>query len=283
MQWSGRALRSPSARSWMGKNTRPYNPSPRRISRWVATNTWIPQPNRANDLSYRCQGEGSCMHGHLDHKSASHDEYVLQAFIGPVQDPMRGQSIPIRSGRPLSPFEWFRTRNTDYLSNRIRQQYAFASQAHLHGYDPKEAIIELSPREGEYSLRPNDILDVIAREGSSIALVLFSGIQYYTGQWFPMESITRAAKEQVSICLAMSPPWLHVVRKQGCICGWDLAHAIGNVPLSLHDWDADFAVWCTYKYLNSGPGGIGGLYIHEKWDDKKTQYVQSNKPDLGVM
>ena len=171
----------------------------------------------------------------------------------------------------------------DCLSNHIRQQYAFASQAHLHGYDPKEAIIELSPREGEYSLRPNDILDLIAREGSSIALVLFSGIQYYTGQWFPMESITRAAKEQVSICLPMSSPWLHVVWKQGCICGWDLAHAIGNVPLSLHDWDADFAVWCTYKYLNSGPGGIGGLYIHEKWDDKKTQYVQSNKPVLRVM
>jgi kynureninase len=141
-------------------------------------------------------------------------------------------------------------------------QYAFASQAALHGHDPKEAIIELSPREGEFSLRPDDILDVIARDGSSIALVLFSGVQYYTGQWFPMESITRAAK------------------KQGCICGWDLAHAIGNVPLSLHDWEVDFAVWCTYKYLNSGPGGIGGLYIHEKWDDKKTQYasIQEFRP-----
>jgi hypothetical protein len=61
--------------------------------------------------------------------------------------------------------------------------------------------------------------------------------------------------------------------EQGCICGWDLAHAIGNVPLSLHDWDIDFAVWCTYKYLNSGPGGIGGLYIHDKWNDRQTQYV----------
>ncbi|KAI0040486.1 kynureninase [Auriscalpium vulgare] len=130
-------------------------------------------------------------------------------------------------------------------------QYAFTSQALLHGLDPKDAIIELSPRPGEFTLREEDILQVIAQQGPSIALVIFSGVQYYTGQWFPMQSITRAAKAQ------------------GCICGWDLAHAIGNVPLSLHDWDADWAVWCSYKYLNSGPGGIAGLYVHEKWADRE--------------
>ncbi|KAI5122068.1 hypothetical protein M0805_006051 [Coniferiporia weirii] len=128
-------------------------------------------------------------------------------------------------------------------------QYAFASQAELHGLDPSTAILALSPRPGEYTLREEDILQTIAREGSTIALVLFSGVQYYTGQWFPMENITKAAKAH------------------GCICGWDLAHAVGNVPLRLHDWDVDFAVWCSYKYLNAGPGAIAGLFMHEKWAD----------------
>lgn len=135
-------------------------------------------------------------------------------------------------------------------------QYAFASQTRLHGYDPKEAVIELAPREGEFYLREEDILSSIQEHGSSIALVLFSGIQYYTGQWFPMEKITKAAHDA------------------GAICGWDLAHAIGNVPMKLHDWDADFAVWCTYKYLNSGPGGIAGLFVHDKWTEKiQTNYA----------
>ncbi|KAG5653964.1 hypothetical protein H0H81_008832 [Sphagnurus paluster] len=128
-------------------------------------------------------------------------------------------------------------------------QYAFASQVRAHGLDPSTAILEVFPREGEYSLREEDIMEIIAKEGSSIALVLFSGVQYYTGQLFPMQNITQKAKEQ------------------GCICGWDLAHAVGNVPLSLHDWDVDFAVWCTYKYLNSGPGGIAGIFMHEKWNN----------------
>ncbi|KZP24787.1 kynureninase [Athelia psychrophila] len=131
-------------------------------------------------------------------------------------------------------------------------QYVFASHSNLHGRDPAEAVIELSPRAGEYFLRSEDILAVIAEQGPSIALVILSGVQYYTGQWFPMQAITRATKAA------------------GAICGWDLAHAVGNVPLSLHDWDVDFAVWCTYKYLNSGPGGIAGLYIHEKWDAQQT-------------
>ncbi|KDQ18109.1 hypothetical protein BOTBODRAFT_155174 [Botryobasidium botryosum FD-172 SS1] len=130
-------------------------------------------------------------------------------------------------------------------------QYAFASQVRMHGYDPKEAIIEVSPRPGEFALREEDILSVIARQGPEIALVLFGGVQYYTGQLFPIETVTHAAQAQ------------------GCICGWDLAHAVGNVPLRLHEWGVDFAVWCTYKYLNSGPGGIAGLFVHEKWHEKE--------------
>ncbi|KAF8350789.1 kynureninase [Amanita rubescens] len=128
-------------------------------------------------------------------------------------------------------------------------QYVFASQALAHGFDPATAVLEVSPREGEATLREEDILDIINKEGETIALVLFSGVQYYTGQYFPIKSITQAAIAQ------------------GCICGWDLAHAVGNVPLSLHDWGVDFAVWCSYKYLNSGPGGIAGIFIHEKWND----------------
>ncbi|OBZ75336.1 Kynureninase [Grifola frondosa] len=129
-------------------------------------------------------------------------------------------------------------------------QYAFASQVAAHGYDPADAIIALEPRAGEYTLRTEDILGTLARDGAQIALVLFSGCQFYTGQVFPMREITAAA------------------RAQGCMCGWDLAHAIGNVPLALHDWGADFAVWCSYKYLNAGPGAIGGLFVHERWADE---------------
>jgi kynureninase len=129
-------------------------------------------------------------------------------------------------------------------------KYAFASQAASHGFEPADAIIALAPRDGEYTLRLEDILVTLEREGSTIALVIFSGVQYYTGQLFPIQSITQKAKEL------------------GCMCGWDLAHAVGNVPLSLHDWDVDFAVFCTYKYLNSSPGGIGGLFIHNKWDNE---------------
>ncbi|TFK84620.1 kynureninase [Polyporus arcularius HHB13444] len=132
-------------------------------------------------------------------------------------------------------------------------QYAFATSVSARGYDPDDAVIALSPRPGEHILRTEDILDTIRREGSSIALVLFAGVQFYTGQFFAIQEITAAA------------------RAQGCKCGWDLAHAVGNVPLSLHDWDVDFAVWCTYKYLNSGPGGIGGLFVHSRWADLPIQ------------
>ena len=125
-------------------------------------------------------------------------------------------------------------------------QYAFESQVKLHGFNPDEAIIEVKPREGEYSIRTEDIIATIEKHSSSIALVLFSGVNYYTGQVFDMPSITKAA---------------HNI---GAYCGFDLAHAAGNIELHLHDWNVDFACWCSYKYLNSGPGGVAGAYIHQK-------------------
>jgi len=123
--------------------------------------------------------------------------------------------------------------------------YAVESQIRFHGFDPATSMIEISPRSGEFVLRNEDILRIINEEGDKIALVMFSGLQYYTGQWFEMHKITEAA------------------HKKGCIVGWDLAHAVGNVPLQLHDWDVDFACWCSYKYLNAGPGAIGGCFVHE--------------------
>ena len=125
-------------------------------------------------------------------------------------------------------------------------QYAFETQAKYHGYEPSKTIIEVSPRDGEYHLRTEDIISAINKHGDSVAVVLFGGVNYYTGQYFDLEAITKAA---------------HGV---GAYAGFDLAHAAGNVELNLHDWQADFACWCSYKYLNSGPGGVAGVYIHEK-------------------
>ena len=125
-------------------------------------------------------------------------------------------------------------------------RYAVASQARFHGLDPDEAVIELQPRPGEDCLRQEDIEALLEREGDQIALVLFGGVNYYTGQAFDMEAITRAG------------------HAAGCVVGFDLAHAAGNLELALHDWGADFAAWCSYKYMNSGPGGISGLFVHER-------------------
>ncbi|RZK67628.1 MAG: kynureninase [Pedobacter sp.] len=125
-------------------------------------------------------------------------------------------------------------------------QYAIESQVKFHGFDPNDAIIEVFPREGEDTLRTEDILAKITENGEEIALVLFGGINYYTGQWYNMEAVTKTG---------------HNV---GAIVGWDLAHAAGNVPVKLHDWGVDFACWCSYKYQNSGPGGISGIFVHEK-------------------
>jgi kynureninase len=125
--------------------------------------------------------------------------------------------------------------------------YAFESQARVHGFDPAEALVRLSPGKGKHTIDTADVAEVLGREGESIALVLLPGVQYYTGQAFEIEAITRLA------------------RAKGCVVGFDLAHAAGNLVLKIHDWNVDFAVWCTYKYLNSGPGSVGGCFVHERY------------------
>jgi kynureninase len=125
-------------------------------------------------------------------------------------------------------------------------QYAVETQVRHHGFDPADAIVEVAPRAGEHTLRPEDINAAIRTHGQSVALVMFGGVNYYTGQFFDLPGIVREA------------------RAVGAQVGFDLAHAVGNLPLSLHNWDVDFACWCSYKYLNAGPGGPAGIFIHEK-------------------
>ena len=125
-------------------------------------------------------------------------------------------------------------------------QYALESQVLLHGLKSEETIIEVSPRENEHTIRTEDILSIIQQHADSIAIVLFGGVNYYSGQVFDMKAITQEA------------------HRAGAYCGFDLAHAAGNISLHLHDWNVDFACWCSYKYLNSGPGGVAGVFIHEK-------------------
>jgi len=128
-------------------------------------------------------------------------------------------------------------------------QYAIESQLRFHGLDPDDCLIELAPRDGETTLRNDDIIETIDREGDSIALVLLGGVNYYTGQAFDMREITGAG------------------HRVGAAVGFDLAHAAGNIELKLHDWGVDFAVWCSYKYLNGGPGAVGGAFVHERHAD----------------
>ena len=130
-------------------------------------------------------------------------------------------------------------------------QYMFQSQVKFHGYDPKDAIVEIKRREGEANIRIEDILAKIDEVGSELALVLIGGVNYYTGQVFDMKTITAAGQ------------------KHGAYVGWDLAHAAGNIKLELHDWNVDFAAWCSYKYMNSGPGNASGFFVHEKHHNDK--------------
>ncbi|MDX1754307.1 MAG: kynureninase, partial [Salinimicrobium sediminis] len=130
-------------------------------------------------------------------------------------------------------------------------QYMIASQVRFHGLDPKDVIVEVKKREGEHHFRTEDILAKIREVGEECALVLMGGVNYYNGQVLDMQTITKAGKEA------------------GAFVGWDLAHAAGNVELKLHEWDVDFAAWCSYKYMNSGPGNASGCFVHEKYHDKK--------------
>ena len=130
-------------------------------------------------------------------------------------------------------------------------QYMFQSQVKFHGFDPKDAIVEIKRREGEANIRLEDILAKIDEVGNELALVLIGGVNYYTGQVFDMKTITVAGQ------------------KHGAYVGWDLAHAAGNIKLELHDWNVDFAAWCSYKYMNSGPGNASGFFVHEKHHNDK--------------
>ena len=133
-------------------------------------------------------------------------------------------------------------------------QYAVENQVKFHGFDANDAIIELIPRDGENCIRTEDILSVIEQNKNEIALIMIGGVNYYTGQLFDMQKITAFAKN-------CSPE---------IMVGYDLAHAAGNVNLQLHDWQVDFATWCSYKYLNSGPGGTSGVFVHEKHAENNT-------------
>ncbi|KDN44717.1 kynureninase [Tilletiaria anomala UBC 951] len=140
--------------------------------------------------------------------------------------------------------------------------YALDSIVRLSGFDPATSLVPLAPREqeGELTLRTEDVLREVERLGQEgeTAIIMLAGIQYYTGQWFEMKKITEKAKQY------------------DIIVGWDLAHAFANVPLALHDWGVDFAIWCTYKYGSSGPGGIAGLFVHERWHS--LSYEQLSRP-----
>lgn len=125
-------------------------------------------------------------------------------------------------------------------------RYAVETHLRFRGYDPDDAMIEVGPANGEFA-SPEDIIEALRAHGSSIALVMISGVHFYNGSRADMETITRVGHEV------------------GAVVGFDLAHAVGNVELKLHDWDVDFAVWCSYKYLNSGPGAVGGLFVHERF------------------
>ncbi len=125
-------------------------------------------------------------------------------------------------------------------------RYAVVSQIRYHGYDPAHSLLEIGPRDGEHLLRLDDIAALLEQQGESIATMMLPGVQYLSGQRLPMREITTLA------------------HAQGCEVGFDLAHAIGNAPLELHAWDVDFAVWCSYKYLNGSPGAIGGCFVHER-------------------
>lgn len=125
-------------------------------------------------------------------------------------------------------------------------KYAVESQLRHHGFDDKEGLVLWKPRQGEELLRYEDLESILETQGNEIALLLIGGVNYYTGQFFDLKRIANLA------------------RKYGCMIGFDCAHGAGNVPLNLHDSGADFAVWCTYKYLNSGPGSLAGCFVHER-------------------
>lgn len=154
--------------------------------------------------------------------------------------------------------------------------YAARSQTSLHRFDPDDAIIYVRPRDGEHAIRPGDIESILEDHGDMISLVLLAGVNFFTGQYYDLSRLSDRA------------------HRQGCTVGLDLAHAAGNVPLSLHEWNVDFAVWCSYKYLNSGPGAVAGCFVHQRhgqnpdlprlagwWgNDPKTRFLMHLQPEF---
>jgi len=201
--------------------------------------------------------ELSAVEGHFKHDKGrpwlTTDEYVLEQMShlvgGEKEEVVIMNSLSLNLHLMMVPF--YRPTNERYkiiieAKAFPSDLYAVQCQIKFHGFNPEDALLQIKPREGEFALRTEDILKFIEDEGDSVALILLAGVQYYTGQFFEMEKITA------------------IGQKKGCKVGWDLAHAVGNVILKLHDWNVDFACWCTYKYLNSGPGNIGGAFIHSK-------------------
>ncbi|XP_039351051.1 kynureninase isoform X4 [Mauremys reevesii] len=171
------------------------------------------------------------VHGHFSgkHPWALGDECIVELMADIVG--ARKEEVALMNGLTV---------------NLHLQMYAVESQLQLHGLDVEKCMLMIQPRKEEETLRIEDILDIIEKEGDSVAVILLSGVQYYTGQLFDIPRITKAGQEK------------------GCYVGFDLAHAAGNIELHLHEWGVDFACWCSYKYLNSGAGGLAGAYIHEK-------------------
>ncbi|XP_077578932.1 kynureninase [Stigmatopora nigra] len=195
------------------------------------------------------------VHGHMDgSRPWAWAENNLEELMGRVVG-AQPEEVALMNGLTvnlhllmLSFYQPTATRHKIILEDKAfpSDQYAVESQIRLRGFDPEESMLLLKPRTGEETLRTEDILDMIEKESASVALVMLSGVQYFTGQLFNMAAITKAAQNK------------------GCMVGFDLAHAVGNVDLKLHEWGVDFACWCSYKYLNSGCGGIAGAFIHEK-------------------
>jgi kynureninase len=189
-----------------------------------ARNPWLPYHRRLTDQTAELVGAEACEVVVMNSLTVNL-HLMMASFYRPT--PQRHKILVERGAFPSD-------------------QYAVKSQIEFHGFHPKSSLLELTPRPGESCMRDEDIELLIDREGDSIALILLGGVNYATGQAFDMAGTTRAG------------------HKKGCMVGFDLAHAAGNLPLNLHDWGPDFAVWCSYKYLNGGPGCVGGCFVHER-------------------
>ena len=215
------------------------------------------QPRRAADDVMRFMGEWQRL-GVLGYHDAGADWLNLHERLAPTAALLVGAKIPevivmnsltinlhllmASFYRPTSERHVILIEHAAFPSDR----YAVVSQLGWHCRDPASSFVQVAPRAGEHLLRHEDLVGEIERQGSRLALVLLPGIQYLTGQGLDLKALVDAA------------------HRVGAVIGFDLAHAVGNVPLSLHDWNADFAVWCSYKYLNGGPGATAGAFVHER-------------------